>query len=64
MTTNNPLLTVQRMFEALAKLTWIACLRPSSRFALDLCGANPRPAKRVYVGRRDVREFFAKSFRI
>jgi hypothetical protein len=27
MTTNNPLLTVQRMFEAFAKLTWIACLR-------------------------------------
>jgi uncharacterized protein len=61
MTTNNPLPTVQRMLEAFAKGDLdrlLETVHPDSR--LTYVGANPRPAKRVYVGRKDVRKFFGK----
>jgi hypothetical protein len=49
------------MFEAFAKGDLdrlLETVHPDSRWTY--VGANPRPAKRVYVGRRDVREFFGK----
>jgi hypothetical protein len=64
MTTNNPLPTVQRMFEAFAKGDLdrlLETVHPDSRWTY--VGANPRPAKRVYIGRKDVRKFFGKSFK-
>jgi uncharacterized protein len=59
MTTNNPLPTVRRMFEAFAKGDLdrlIETVHPDSRWTY--VGANPRPVKRVYVGREDIRRFF------
>jgi uncharacterized protein len=59
MTTNNPLPTVRRMFEAFAKGDLdrlLDTVHPDSRWT-DV-GANPRPVKRVYVGREDIRKFF------
>ena len=64
MTTHNPLPTVQRMFEAFAKGDLdrlLETVHPDSR--LTYVGANPRPAKRVYVGRGDIRKFFGKIIR-
>jgi uncharacterized protein len=61
MTTNNPLPAVQRMFEAFAKGDLdglLETVHPHSRWTY--VGANPRPAKRVYVGRQSVRKFFDK----
>ena len=61
MTTNNPLPTVQRMFEAFAKGDLdrlLETVHPDSRWTY--VGANPRISKRVYVGREDVRKFFGK----
>ena len=61
MTTNNPLPTVQRMFEAFAKGDLdrvLETVHPDSRWTY--VGANPRISKRVYVGQKDVRKFFGK----
>jgi ketosteroid isomerase-like protein len=61
MTTNNPLPTVQRMFEAFAKGDLdqlLETVHPDSRWTY--VGANPRPAKSVYVGPDGVRKFFGK----
>lgn len=61
MTTHNPLPTVQRMFEAFANGDLdrlLETVHPDSRWTY--VGANPRPTKRVYVGRKDVRKFFGK----
>jgi uncharacterized protein len=59
MTTNNPLPTVRRMLEAFAKGDLdrlLETVHPDSRWTY--VGANPRPVKRVYVGREDIRKFF------
>ena len=59
MTTHNPLPTVQRMFEAFATRDLDRLLEtvlPHSHWTY--VGANPRLAKRVYVGRENVRKFF------
>ena len=51
------------MFEAFAKGDvdrLLETVHPDSRWTY--VGANPRPAKSVYVGRKDVRKFFGKSF--
>ncbi|MFZ1116302.1 MAG: nuclear transport factor 2 family protein [Propionibacteriaceae bacterium] len=61
MTTHNPLPTVQRMFEAFANgdlHRLLETVHPDSRWTY--VGANSRPTKRVYVGRKDVRKFFGK----
>jgi ketosteroid isomerase-like protein len=64
MTTNDPLATVQRMFEAfgngdLDRL--VETVHPDSRWTY--IGANPRPAKGTYVGRDGVRKFFGNILR-
>ena len=63
MSSDNPVAVVQRMLEAfedrdLDRL--VETVHPDSRWTY--VGANPRPAKRVYIGRKDVRKFF-KSFK-
>ena len=52
MTTNDPLATVQSMFEAFANGDLdglLEAVHPDSRWTY--VGANPRPAKGVYVGK-------------
>jgi ketosteroid isomerase-like protein len=64
MTTNNPLPTVQRMFEAFGNGDLdglLATVHPDSRWTY--VGANPRPAKGVYVGRDGARKFFESILR-
>jgi uncharacterized protein len=64
MTTNNPLPTVQRMFEAFENRDLdrlLETVHPDSRWTY--VGANPRPAKRVYVGRDGVKKFFENILR-
>jgi ketosteroid isomerase-like protein len=64
MTTNDPLPTVQRMFEAFATGDLdrlLETVHPDSHWTY--VGANPWPAKRVYVGREDVRKLFGKIIR-
>jgi uncharacterized protein len=64
MATNNPLATVQRMFEAFGKGNLDGLLErvnPDSRWIY--VGANPRPAKGVYVGRDGARKFFERILR-
>ena len=59
MTTSDPLRTVRRMFDAFAKGDLdrlLETVHPDSRWTY--VGANPRPVKRVYVGREDIRKFF------
>jgi ketosteroid isomerase-like protein len=63
MTINNPLPTVQQMFEAFVSRDLdrlLETVHPDSRWTY--VGANPRPAKRVYVGREGVRKFFNTVF--
>jgi hypothetical protein len=56
MITDNPLPTVQRMFQAFSNRDPDRLLETvSSRLALDICWCDPRPAKRVYVGRDGVK---------
>jgi len=64
MTTNNPLVTVQRMFEAFGNGDLdglLETVHPDSRWTY--VGANPRPAKGVYVGRDGARKFFENILR-
>ena len=64
MTTNNPLATVQRMFEAFANGDLdglLESVHPDSRWTY--VGANPRPAKGVYVGKDGVGRFFGNILR-
>jgi len=64
MTTNNPLATVQRMFEAFGNGDLdglLETVHPDSRWTY--VGANPRPAKGVYAGRDGVRRFFENILR-
>jgi ketosteroid isomerase-like protein len=64
MSTGNPVAVVQRMLEAfedrdLDRL--VETVHPDSRWTY--VGANPRPAKGVYVGRDGVRKFFENILR-
>jgi uncharacterized protein len=64
MITNDPLATVQRMFDAfgngdLDRL--VETVHPDSRWTY--VGANPRPAKGTFVGRDGVRKFFENILR-
>jgi ketosteroid isomerase-like protein len=64
MSTDNPVAVVQRMLEAfqdrdLDRL--VETVHPDSRWTY--VGANPRPAKGVYVGRDGVRNFFENIIR-
>jgi len=64
MSTDNPVAVVQRMLEAfedrdLDRL--VETVHPDSRWTY--VGANPRPAKGVYVGRNGVRKFFENVLR-
>ena len=64
MTTNDPLATVQRMFEAFGNRDLdrlVETVHPDSRWTY--IGANPRPAKGTYVGRDGVRKFFGNILR-
>lgn len=64
MTTNEPLVTVQRMFGAFANGDVdgvLETVHPDSRWTY--VGANPRPAKGVYVGKDGVRRFFGNILR-
>jgi uncharacterized protein len=64
MITNNPLATVQRMFEAFGNGDLdglLETVHPDSRWTY--VGANPRPAKGVYVGRDGARKFFENILR-
>jgi ketosteroid isomerase-like protein len=64
MTTDDPLATVQRMLEAFGNGDLDGLLQtvhPDSRWTY--VGANPRPAKGVYVGRDGVRKFFERILR-
>lgn len=64
MTTNDPLATVQRMFEAFANGDLdglLETVHPDSRWIY--VGANPRPAKGVYVGKEGVGRFFGNILR-
>jgi uncharacterized protein len=64
MTTNMPLATVQRMFEAFGKGDLdglLETVHPDSRWTY--VGANPRPAKGVYVGRDGAKRFFENILR-
>lgn len=64
MTTNNPLATVKRMFEAFGNGDLdglLETVHPDSRWTY--VGANPRPAKGVYVGKDRVRKFFERILR-
>jgi uncharacterized protein len=64
MATDNPLATVQRMFEAFGNRDLdrlLEIVHPDSRWTY--VGANPRPAKGVYVGRDGVRKFFGNILR-
>ena len=63
-TTNDPLSTVKRMFEAFGNGDLnglIETVHPDSRWTY--VGANPRPAKGVYVGKDGVRKFFGNILR-
>jgi ketosteroid isomerase-like protein len=64
MSTDNPVAVVQRMLEAfedrdLDRL--VETVHPDSRWTY--VGANPRPAKGIYVGRDGVRKFFENILR-
>lgn len=64
MTTDNPMPTVQRMFEAFANRdldALVETVHPDSRWTY--VGANPRPAKGTYVGKDGVRKFFENILR-
>ncbi len=64
MTTNNPQATVQRMFEAFGNGDLdglLETVHPDSRWTY--VGANPRPAKGVYVGKDGVGSFFRNILR-
>ena len=63
-TTNDPLATVRRMFEAFGNGDLdglLETVHPDSRWTY--VGANPRPAKGVYVGKDGVRRFFGNILR-
>ena len=63
-TTNDPLATVQRMFEAFGNGDLdglLETVHPDSRWTY--VGANPRPAKGVYVGKDGARRFFGNILR-
>jgi ketosteroid isomerase-like protein len=64
MSSDNPVAVVQRMLEAfedrdLDRL--VETVHPDSRWTY--VGANPRPAKGIYVGRDGVRKFFENILR-
>src|SRR3712207_4008545 len=64
MTTDNPLPTVRRMFEAFANRdldALVETVHPDSRWTY--VGANPRPAKGTFVGKDGVRKFFGNVLR-
>ena len=64
MTTNSPLPTVKRVFEAFANRdldALVETVHPDSRWTY--IGANPRPARGTYVGKDGVREFFENILR-
>ena len=64
MTTDNPLPTVQRMFEAFANRDLdelVETVHPDSHWTY--IGANPSPAKGTYVGKDGVRKFFETILR-
>ena len=64
MTTNDPLATVQRMFEAFGKGDLdglLETVHPDSRWTY--VGANPRPTKRVYTGKDGAGRFFETILR-
>jgi uncharacterized protein len=63
-TTNDPLATVQRMFEAFGNGDLdglLETVHPDSRWTY--VGANPRPAKGVYVGKDGAKRFFGNILR-
>ena len=64
MTTNSPLPTVKRVFEAFANRdldALVETVHPDSRWTY--IGANPRPARGTYVGKDGVRKFFENILR-
>ncbi len=64
MTNNDPLATVQRMFEAFGYGDLdglLETVHPDSRWTY--VGANPRPAKGVYVGKDGAKKFFGRILR-
>ncbi|MFL6044768.1 MAG: nuclear transport factor 2 family protein [Propionibacteriaceae bacterium] len=64
MSTDNPVAVVQRMLEAFQdrdRDRLVETVHPDSRWTY--VGANPRPAKGVYVGRDGVRNFFENIIR-
>jgi ketosteroid isomerase-like protein len=64
MTTDNPLPTVQRTFEAFDNQdldALVETVHPESRWTY--IGANPRPAKGTFVGKDGVRKFFGNVSR-
>jgi ketosteroid isomerase-like protein len=64
MSTDNPVAVVQRMLEAFEDRNLdrlVETVHPDSRWTY--VGANPRPAKGVYVGRDGVRKFFESIIR-
>jgi uncharacterized protein len=63
-TTNDPLVTVRRMFEAFGNGDLdglLETVHPDSRWTY--VSANPRPAKGVYVGKDGVGRFFGNILR-
>ncbi len=63
-TTNDPLATVHRMFESFGNGDLdglLETVHPDSRWTY--VGANPRPAKGVYVGKDGARRFFGNILR-
>jgi len=64
LTSDSPLATVQRMFEAFGRGDMdglLETVHPDSRWTY--VGANPRPAKGIYIGRDGVRKFFENVLR-
>jgi len=64
MTTDDPLATVRKMLEAFGHGDSdgpLQTVHPDSRWTY--VGANPLPAKGVYVGRDGVRKFFERILR-
>ena len=64
MSTDNPVAVVQRMLEAFEDRNLdrlVETVHPDFRWTY--VGANPRPAKGVYVGRDGVRKFFESIIR-